>query len=136
MFARKFIEHVDTHADQLCEEFMQKIKRSDRCMGLLHRVPLEEQKQSTREIYRNLTGWLLNNTESVTEERYVSLGMRRARQGVRFRDLFWAVCAARAAFWGYMGRETLPAEPADVWGGLHLLNTSDRRFDRALHLTT
>ena len=25
MFARKFIEHVDTHADQLCEEFMQKI---------------------------------------------------------------------------------------------------------------
>src|SRR5437870_10600115 len=55
MFARKFIEHVDTHADQLCEEFMQKIKRSDRCMGLLHRVPLEEQKQSTREIDRKST---------------------------------------------------------------------------------
>ncbi len=119
MFARKFIEHVDTHADQLCEEFMQKIKRSDRCMGLLHRVPLEEQKQSTREIYRNLTDWLLNNTESVTEERYVSLGMRRARQGVPFSELFWAVCAAREYFWEYMERETL-------------LDELDRFFDRAL----
>jgi len=96
MFARKFIEYVDTHADQLCEEFMQKIKRSDRCTGLLHRVPVEEQRQSMREIYRNLTDWLLNNTESVTEERYVSQGMRRARQGVLFSELFWAVCATRS----------------------------------------
>ncbi len=132
MFARKFIEHVDTHADQLCEEFMQKIKRSDRCMGLLHRVPVEEQKQSTREIYRNLTDWLLNNTGSVTEERYVSLGMRRARQGVPFSELFWAVCATREYFWEYMERETLLDEPADFWGGVQLLHSLDRFLDHAL----
>jgi hypothetical protein len=132
MFARKFINYVETHTDQLSEEFMQKIKRSDRCRELLDRVPAEEQRQSTREIYRNLTDWLLNNTQSITKERYVSLGMRRARQRVPFSELFWAVCATREYFWEYMERETLLDEPADFWGGVQLLHSLDRFFDRAL----
>jgi len=133
MFARKFIDHVDTHADQLCDEFMQKIQRSDNCKELLHKVSVEELRQSTREMYRNLTDWLLNNTESVSEERYVTLGMRRAGQGVPFSELFWAVCAIREYFWEYMERETLLDEPADFWGGIQLLHSLDRFFDRALN---
>jgi len=35
------------------------------------------------------------NTDSVDEERYVALGMRRARQGVPFSELSRAVCATR-----------------------------------------
>jgi len=133
MFARKFIDHVDTHADHLCEEFMQKIKRSDRCRELLQRVPPEDQKQTTREIYRNLTDWLLTNTDSGTEERYVGIGMRRAQQGVPFSELFWAVCATREYFWEYVERETLLDEPADFWGGVQLLHSLDSSFDRALY---
>jgi hypothetical protein len=133
MFARKFIDHVDTHADHLCEEFIQKIKRSDRCKELLDRVPAEDQKQTTREIYRNLTDWLLADAHSVKEERYVSLGMRRAQQGVPFSELFWAVCATREYFWEYTERETLLEAPADFWGGVRLLHSLDRFFDRALY---
>jgi hypothetical protein len=133
MFARKFLDHVDTHADHLCEEFLQKIRRSDRCKELLRRVPPEDQKQTTREIYRALADWLLTNTDSVTEERYVSLGVRRAQQGVPFSELFWAVCATREYFWEYTERETLLDAPADFWGGVQLLHALDRFFDRALY---
>jgi len=133
MFARKFIDHVETHADHLCEEFIQKIKRSDRCRALLDRVPAEDQKQTTRELYRSLTDWLLTNTDPITEERYVSLGRRRAQQGVPFSELFWAVCATREYFWEYTERETLLDEPADFWGGVRLLHSLDRFFDRALY---
>ena len=136
MFARKFIDHVDTHADHLCEEFIQKIKRSDRCKELLQRVPAEDQRQTTREIYRNLTDWLLTNTDTVTEDRYVSLGRRRAQQGVPFSVLFWAVCATREYFWEYTERETLLDEPADFWGGVRMLHSLDRFFDRALYFVT
>ncbi len=132
MFARKFIDRVDTHADQLCEEFMQKMQRSDNCKELLHKVPVEELRQSTREMYRNMTDWLLNNAESVSEERYVNLGMQRAGQSVPFSELFWVVCATREYFWEYMERETLLDEPADFWGGIQLLHSLDRFFDRAL----
>ncbi len=133
MFARKFIDHVNTHAEQLCEEFMQKIQRSDSYKELLHKVPVEELRQSTREMYRNLTDWLLNNAESVSEERYVNLGMQRAGQGVPFSELFRAVCATREYFWEYTERETLLDEPADFWGGIQLLHSLDRFFERALN---
>jgi len=133
MFARKFIDHVDTHADHLCEEFMQKIKRSDKCKELLQRVPGEDQRRTTREIYQNLTEWLLTNTNTVTEERYVSLGMRRAQQGVPLSELFWAVCATREYFWEYTERETLLEKPEDFWGGVRLLYSLNRFFDRALY---
>ena len=73
------------------------------------------------------------NTDSVDEERYVDLGMRRARQGVPFSELFWAVCATREYFWEYTERETLLDEPADFWGGVRLLHSLDRFFDRALY---
>jgi hypothetical protein len=133
MFARKFIDHIDRHADQLCEEFMQKILRSNNCKELLHKVPVEELRQSTREMYRNLADWLLNNTEAVSHDRYVNLGMHRAGQGVPFSELFWAVSATREHFWEYMERETLLDEPADFWGGVQLLHSLDRFFDRALN---
>ena len=136
MFARKFIDHVDRHADRLCEEFTQKIRRSDRCTELLHRVPAEEQKQSTREIYTHLTDWLLSKTDSVTEKHYVTLGRRRAEQGVPLSELFWAVCATREYFWEYTERETLLEEPADFWGGVRLLHSLDRFFDRILYFAT
>jgi len=133
MFARKFIDQVDTHAEQLCEEFMQKIQRSGSCKELLNKVPVQELRQSTLEMYRNLTDWLLNSTESVSEDCYVKLGMRRAGQGVPFSELFWAVCATREHFWEYMERETLLDEPADFWGGVQLLHSLDRFVDRALN---
>jgi hypothetical protein len=133
MFARKFIDHVETHADQLCKEFMRKIERSDKCGELLRKVPLEEQWQSTREIYRDLTDWLLNKPESVAEDRYVDLGVRRTRQGVPLSELFWVVRAAREYFWEYMERETLLDEPVDFWGGVELLHSLDQFFDRAIY---
>jgi hypothetical protein len=73
------------------------------------------------------------DTDSVTEDRYVGLGMRRAQQGVPFSELFWAVCATREYFWEYTERETLLDEPADFWGGVRLLYSLDRFFDRALY---
>jgi hypothetical protein len=133
VFARKFIDHIDTHADHLCNEFMQKIKSSERCGALLQKVPAEEQRQSTREIYQNLTDWLLTKCDSVTEERYVNLGIRRAQQGVPLSSLFWAVCTTREYFWEYTERETLLENPADFWGGVRLLRSLDEFFDRALY---
>ena len=133
MFARKFIDHVDTHADHLCEEFMQKIRRSEKCSEMLRRVPVEDQRRTTRQIYENLTDWLLTNTDTVTEERYVGLGMRRASQKVPLSELFWAVCSTREYFWEYTERETLLDKPEDFWGGVRLLYSLDRFFDRALY---
>jgi len=134
MFARKFLNHLEAHADLLTEELLQKITRSGHCRELLRRVPIEEQRQSMHEIYRHMTEWLLNEQSSVDDEYYIGLGMRRARQGVPFAELLFAVCAARQYFWEYIERETLLDQPADFWGGVRLLQSLDSCFDSALCL--
>jgi hypothetical protein len=131
MFARKFLSHLEDHANQLSDGLTEKIARSGRCAGLLDRVPAKEQKQTMREIYRHMEEWLLNE-KAVDQEYYISVGMRRAQQGVPFSELLSAVCAARQYFWEYVERETLLDEPADFWGGVRLLRSLDSFFDSVL----
>lgn len=131
MFARKFMDHMDNHAEQLSRELVQKISRSGKCAELLRRVPPDDQKQTMRTIYQDLTKWLLNE-KGLDEQYYITLGVRRAEQGVPFCDVTFAVCAARDYFWEYVERETLLDQPADFWGGIKLLRSLDSCFDRAL----
>jgi hypothetical protein len=132
MFAGKFLSHLEDHANQLSEGLTEKIARSGRCNELLARVPANDQKQTMREIYRHMEEWLLNENKAVDQEYYVSVGMRRAQQGVPFSELLSAVCAARQYFWEYVEQETLLDEPADFWGGVRLLRSLDSFFDTVL----
>src|SRR5215469_12002003 len=136
MFARKFVDQVDTHADQLCELCMGKIKGSDRCRELLRKVPAVELQQSVRAIYRDLMNCLLNRNTSASEEPYLRLGMRRAQEGVPLCESFWAVSASRQYFWVYLESEPLLEAPADFWGAMEMLRSVDQSFDRALYFNT
>lgn len=131
MFARKFMDHMDNHAERLSRELVQKIDRSGKCVELLRRVPPDDQKETMRTIYQDLTKWLLNE-RALDEQYYITLGSRRAQQDVPFSDVTFAVCAARDYFWEYIERETLLDQPADFWGGVKLLRSLDSCFDRAL----
>ena len=62
---------------------------------MLRRVPPDELKRRAHEIYRNLADWLSSKTESEIEERYIGLGVRRARQGVPFSEFLWALSATK-----------------------------------------
>jgi hypothetical protein len=123
------------NADRMSGAVIQKIRGSDRCTELLAKVPVEEQKQSGVQIYRDLTDWLATETDSSIEERYIALGTRRSQQGVPFSDLYWAVCIAHEHLWSYMQEECLLDEPVEFWGGVMLLRSLTQFFDRALYFS-
>ncbi len=135
MFARKLLTHLELHGDQLSEGLRQKIVASGNCTELLKKVPADEQKRTMRDIYRQLTTWVLKDMRSVDEDYYVNLGARRFGQGVPFSEVLAGVCAAREYFWEYIAQETLLDEPTDFWGSVKLLNAVDCCFDRALRFT-
>jgi hypothetical protein len=136
MFALKLAQLIENHADELSEGLMQKVKTSERCNELINNVPLGELKRRTREVYENLTDWLMTRTESEIEERYIGLGARRARQGVPFSDFFWAICATKEQLWEYLQRQGLFEEPVDFWGGMELVHAVAQFFDAALYYAT
>jgi hypothetical protein len=133
MRAMKLVQHMRTNADRMSERTIQLIRNSDKCREFLLKVPAEEQKQSSLEIYRDLTDWLASETDSSIQERYVALGLQRAQQGVPFTDLFWAVCITHEHLWEYMQQECLLDEPVEFWGGVQLLRSLTQFFDRALY---
>jgi hypothetical protein len=133
MRALKLIQHMKGNAERMSEEVIQKIRNSERCSQLVLAVPAEQQKRSTLEIYRDLTAWLGTESDKSIEQRYGSLGMLRAQQGVPFSNLYWAICIAHEHLWGYMQQECLLDEPVEFWGGVILLRSLTQFFDRALY---
>ena len=133
MFAFKLIQLIETRAEPLSEGLMRRIKKDDRCVELLRRVPSDELRRRSHEIYRNLNDWLRNKTESEIEERYTGLGLRRAKQGVPFPDFVWAVSTTKECLWQLMEEEGLFAEPVDLYGEIELLHSLDRFFDRIVY---
>lgn len=136
MFAIKLAKLIETHADDLSEGLMQKLKTSERCKDLMNKVPPDELKNRTREVYENLTEWLTTRTESEIEEKYIGLGARRARQGVPFSEFFWAICATKEQLWQHLQRQALFEEPVDFWGGMELVHAVAQFFDSALYYAT
>jgi len=133
MFAIRLVHLIEAHADDLSRGLMQRLKSSPQCAELLHRVPAEELERRVREIYRNLSDWLLTKTESEIEERYIGLGVRRLRQGVPFSNFLWAVNLTKEYLWEHLEKEGLLEEPVELLGEIELVHNLERFFDRATY---
>jgi len=131
----KLVQHMKTNGDRMSQGLLQKIRTSNRCDELVLRVSADEQKRYGSIIYGDLTDFLSGETESFVEQHYLGLGAQRAQQGVPFSDLFWAVSISREYLWEYIQQECLLDEQVDFWGGVILLHSLNRFFDRALYFT-
>ena len=133
MFATRLVQLIEAHADKLAEGLIQKLQDNPRCSELFRKLPPDELKTRTYEIYRNLDEWVLHKTESQIEERYLAIGIRRARQGVPFTHVYWAVTTTKEYLWEYLESEGLLEKPVELLGELDLLHHIERFFDRALY---
>jgi len=132
MFAIRLVQLIEAHADKLSEALIHKLKNTDECSDLLSKVPAHELKHRTYEIYRHLSDWVLSKTRSEVEERYIGLGVRRARQGVPFSQVMFAVQTTKQVLWDYLLLEGL-LEPEDLIGEMELVRSLGQFFDRALY---
>ena len=133
MFPTMLIQLVETHADNLVAGVLRTLKSSERCLELLQRVPSEELRRFIYEIYRHLGEWLLTKAEFEIEERYIGLGIRRAKQGVPLRELLWTLTTVKEYLWEYLEQEGLLEQPLDLYGDREFLKSLEVFFDHALY---
>jgi hypothetical protein len=133
MRAPKLVQVMKDKSDAMASELVVKIRASAKCRDLQVRVSESEQKQYAREIYQDLTEWLVNKTDSVLAQRYVALGRHRASQDVPVSNLFCAVTIAHESLWNYMQQECLHEDPVEFWGGVILLRSLSDFFDRVVY---
>jgi len=135
MRAAKLVQHLRVNADSMSEPLLEKIRNSSSCRDLLLRVPAEEHKHYSLNVYLELVEWLAWESNPAIESHYLELGIRRSQQGVPVSQLFWAVCITRDYLWEYIQQECLLDETVEFWGGATLLRSVNQFFDRALYAT-
>lgn len=132
MLAVRLVRLIESHSDVLSQTLLQKFRTDPKCSDL-RAIPEEEQVERAHEIYRNLSDWLLNTTEADIQKRYTELGMRRARQEVRFSHFLWAITATRDHIQQFIREEGFADNAMELHGHLELLRLLDLFFDRALY---
>ncbi len=132
MFAVRLVQLIEAHADKLSEALIRKLENANECRELLRKVPAHELKHRSYEIYRHLSDCLLSQTLSEVEEKYIGLGARRARQGVPFSQVMFAIQTTKQVLWDYFLLEGL-LEPEDLIGEMELVRSLGQFFDRALY---
>ena len=134
MFAIRMVHLIEDHADRLAEGLFRKLTTSQVCCELLERVPSSEVRERAYEIYHNLSDWILTKKDIEMKERYIGLGVRRARQGVPFSQFLYAIHATKEHLWEFLRQEGL--EPKELFAEIDLLHSMERFFDRALYFAS
>lgn len=135
MIALRLVHLIESHSDQLAESLHHKLDRSSRAADL-KKVPGDEIRERTHEVYRNLSDWLLTKTEDDIERVYKPLGRRRAEQGVTLSALCWAIMMIEENLWDFLEMEGLREKPLEILGGFELLRLMDQFFDQAVYYAT
>jgi hypothetical protein len=134
MIALRLVRLIEVNADSLSESLLQKFRSSAHTRHML-RVPEDELRDRSVEIYRNLSDWLLHKTGAEIERRYRAVGERRARQGVPLADLIWAILITKEHLWGFLEQEGFLLGPLEIYGELELFRLLGQFYDRAVCYT-
>ena len=132
MLAIRLVRLIENHIEQLSRDLSEKVWNSPRCSDL-SKVPASELQARTREIYRNLSDWLLDNAEAQVEQRYTDLGAARAQQDVAYSHFVWAIISTKEHVRTFVQREGLSDNAVELHGELELLHLLSRFFDLVLY---
>ncbi len=132
MLAVRLVRLIENHIEQLSRDLSEKVWNSPRCSDL-NKVPASELQARTREIYRNLSDWLLDKTETQVEQRYTELGAARAQQGVAYSHFVWAIISTKEHVRAFVQREGLSESAMELHGELELLHLLSQFFDLVLY---
>ena len=127
----RLVRLIETHAHELTYTLLDQVHNSG-ATPAYELVPDEDLKDRVQEIYRHLGEWLMSKDERDLEQRYLRIGARRARQGVPFSQVAWAIMLTKDNLWQFLARQSDMDRPVEALGELELLQLLDTFFDRAV----
>src|SRR5215831_1119084 len=131
MIAVRLVRLIEKHSDELTDELLRKFQTSSRTSEL-RRVPVQELRNRSDEILRNLSDWLLSKSDQDVERRYLEIGALRASQNISLADVCWGIFLTKEHIWNFLQREGFLLGPLEIFGEMELLRLLDQFFDRAI----
>jgi hypothetical protein len=128
----RLVRLIETHSNELASCLLDRVRNSEATSDYFL-VPDQDLKERVFEIYRHLGDWLITKDELELEQRYLRIGVRRARQGVPLSQVAWAIVLTKDNLWEFLKKERELDRPVEVFGELEMLQLLDHFFDRAIY---
>lgn len=128
----RLVRLIEMHSNELASCLLDRVRNSE-ATPEYEFVSDQELRDRVFEIYRHLGEWLMTKDELELEQRYLRIGARRAKQGVSFSQVAWAITLTKENLWVFLKRESEMDRPVEAFGELELLQLLDRFFDRAIY---
>ena len=128
----RLVRLIETHSNELASCLLDRVRNSEAASDYFL-VPDQDLKERVFEIYRHLGDWLITKDELELEQRYLRIGVRRARQGVPLSQVAWAIVLTKDNLWEFLKKERELDRPVEVFGELEMLQLLDHFFDRAIY---
>ena len=128
----RLVRLIETHSSELASHLLNRVHNSLETPEY-HLVPDEDLKHRVHEIYRHLGDWLIRRDEFDLAERYEKIGAHRAKQGVPFSQVAWAIVLTKDNLWEFLKRHSEMERPVEVLGELEMLELLGLFFDRAAY---
>jgi len=132
MLAMRLVHLIESHADRLSQSLTQRLENDSRCAEL-RKVPAAELEARSYEIFSHLADWLLHKTEHELARAYTEIGVRRARQGVAFSHVLYAITSTKEQLWMFLQDEGVVTKPVELFAEMELFRLLDQFFDKALY---
>jgi hypothetical protein len=128
----RLVHLIETHSNELASHLLNRVLNSLETPDY-HLVPDEDLRDRVYQIYRHLGDWLISRDEFDLAERYEKIGARRAKQGVPFSQVAWAIVLTKDNLWDFLKRHSEMERPVEVFGELEMLELLELFFDRATY---
>lgn len=132
MLAMRLVRLIEAHSDALSQGLTEQIRKSERTSDF-RKIPADELRLAVIGVYRNLGDWLLQKTEADIAARFRTVGARRAAEGIRLRQLVWAIMLSRERLWQFLRHEGFADNIVALHGEIELQRLLNQFFDRALY---
>src|SRR6266581_8994891 len=119
MVGLRLVRLIERHSERLSGALTEQIRKSERTPDFRN-IPAKDLQLAAAEVYRNLGEWLLQKTEKDIEDRFRSIGSRRAAEGVGLHQFVWALVTSRDHLWHFLQREACACNVVELYGELEL----------------
>jgi hypothetical protein len=132
MVGLKLVRLIEKHAERLSRGVAEQICAAERTSDF-RKIPAKDLQLAAADVYRNLGEWLLQKTESDIEDRFRTIGSRRAMEGVGRHQFVWALMITRDYLWRFLEQEGFADNIVALRGEQELRQMLNQFFDRAIY---
>src|SRR5262245_4575908 len=134
MLSARLVTMIEAHAEDLTRGVLADVRDNPRTPSY-HDLPREELHKRAYDVYRNLGGWVGDQTEERIADSFGGLGRRRRQEGIRLSEVTYALRLAKHRLSRYLRSVGLGDSALDLYQEKELNLLVEQFFDRAVYHT-